>query len=192
LQDYGSDRLSSLFGDAWTKIKGELNLGVLGGKTPAEVAAVIGRNLKEASVFGSIAKRAEAITGLEMGRAFSMAADLRMKKAANYVPGLEKQWVHAGSPKQPRLSHLLLHGAHVPVDEPFDAGGIKIMYPRDPAAPLSEVISCGCDHVPYHSSWGDMELPKTYTKSRVKNETGGGDDAPVTVSAGDEGTKYRI
>ena len=153
LKDFTFHKIEGLSNAAWDKIQGELTLGVMGGKTPQEVAAAIGKNLEVPSVFGSIANRAEVITKTEMGRVFSTAAELRMEEAGKYVDGLEKQWRHAGHPAVPRPSHLIADGQHVPVDEPFNIGGVLMMHPRDPAAPIEEVINCGCDHVPYHDRW---------------------------------------
>jgi len=152
LKEYSSGYLESLFSDAWYKIKGELTLGIVGNKTPQEVAKAIGESI-DSGRFADISRRAEAITQTEMGRIFSEAAQLRMDLASEYVPGLEKQWIHAGHPAKPRPAHLAMHGKHVPVSEPFMVGGIPMMFPRDPAAPIAETINCGCDHVPYHANW---------------------------------------
>jgi hypothetical protein len=153
LKDTAFHRVGGLSNAAWEQIRGELTLGILGGKTPQQVANSIGLNLKSPSIFGSIAGRAEVITKLEMGRVFSQASQLRMDQAARYVPGLEKQWRHAGHPKTARPTHVAADGEHVPVDQPFNIGGVKMMFPRAPGAPLEEVINCGCDHVPYHARW---------------------------------------
>lgn len=153
MKDFAEHIIKGLYGDGWLKIKSELTLGVLGGKTPQEVSKVIGQNLDEPSIFTSLDARAEAITKTEMGRVFSAATQARMEEAAGHVEGLEKQWLHAGHPRAARPLHLALNGLHVPVDEPFLVGNVAMMYPRDPAAPLSEVINCGCDHVPYHERW---------------------------------------
>jgi len=153
LKDFAFHKIDGLSDSAWEKISGELTLGILGGKTPQEVAKAIGMNLTDPSIFTSIGARAEVITRTEMGRVFSTAAEMRMEDAANQVKGLEKQWRHAGHPMKPRPTHLAADGEHVPVDEPFDIGGVMMMYPRDPGAPIEEVINCGCDHVPYHARW---------------------------------------
>jgi hypothetical protein len=153
LKEYSNDYLRNLFRDSWYKIKGEINLGVLGMKTPQEVAKAIGKSI-DAGRFKSIAVRAETITKTEMGRVFSEATELRMEQAADHVAGLEKEWRHVGHPKIPRLTHLAADGQHVPVGEPFDIGGVRMMFPRDPGAPLEETINCGCDHVPFHPRWG--------------------------------------
>ncbi len=153
LKEYSNDYLQKVFGDAWIRTKGELTLGVLGGKTPQEVAAAIGKTLDGPGIFNSIAERAEVITKTEMGRVFSEASQLRMEQAAEHVVGLEKQWLHVGHPMKPRITHLAAHGQHVPVNEPFKIGGGLMMFPRDPGAPIEETIHCGCDHVPYHAHW---------------------------------------
>jgi len=143
LKDFAFHKIDGLSDSAWEKIQGELTLGILGGKTPQEVAKAIGMNLEDPSIFTSIAARAETITKTEMGRVFSQAAELRMEEAADHVDGLEKQWRHVGHPMKPRPTHLAADGQHVPVDEPFDIGGVEMMFPRDPGAPLDEVINCG-------------------------------------------------
>jgi len=153
LKDFAFHKIEGLSDSAWDKIQSELTLGVMGGKTPQEVASAIGKNLTDPSIFTSIGARAEVITKTEMGRVFSTAAEMRMEEAADHVDGLEKMWRHAGHPKVPRASHLAADGDHVPVDEPFNIGGVEMMYPRDPKAPIEETINCGCDHVPYHSRW---------------------------------------
>ncbi len=143
LKDFTFHKIEGLSDSAWEKIRGELTLGVMGGKTPQEVAKAIGTNLKDPSIFRSIAHRAEVITQTEMGRVFSTAAELRMEEAAEHVKDLEKMWRHVGHPKVPRPSHVAADGQHVPVDEPFDIGGVSMMYPRDPGAPIDETINCG-------------------------------------------------
>lgn len=154
LKDFTFGKISGVADAAYDRIKAELTLGILGSKTPQEVAKAIGTNLRDPSVFRSIALRAETITRLEMGRVFSEAAQTRMAQAATHVPDLEKMWRHAGHPKQARPTHLAAYGQHVPWNEPFMIGGVPMMFPRDPAAPLEETINCGCDHVPYHPDWG--------------------------------------
>jgi hypothetical protein len=143
LRDFAFHKIDGLSTAAWDKIRGELTIGILGQKTPQQVADAIGRNLTEPSIFKSIADRAEVITQTEMGRTFSTAAEIRMEEAGKYVDGLEKQWRHVGHPKVPRATHLAADGQIVPVDQPFNIGGVEMMYPRDPAAPLDEVINCG-------------------------------------------------
>lgn len=160
IKDFSVYKISGLTADAFSRIRGELTLGILGQKTPHQVTQAIAGTLESPGVFRSIAERAEVITGTEMGRAFSQATQLGLEQAAQSLPELKKQWWHAGHPKQPRQNHLALHGQIQPVDRPFVLGSLVIRFPRDPKAPASEVIRCGCDHVPWMESWDrDNKLP---------------------------------
>lgn len=143
LKNFTSDKIKGLSADALLKINTELHLGVLGQKTPGEVARAIGMNLDDPSIFKNIATRAEVITQTEMGRVFSQATQFRMEEAAEYVPGMQKEWRHVGHPKAPRPSHTAAHGQRVDIDKPFVVGGVKMMFPRAPGAPLDQVINCG-------------------------------------------------
>jgi hypothetical protein len=143
MKEFTFNRIKGLSADAMTRIETELHLGVLGQKTPQEVAKAIGMNLKDPSIFKNITTRAETITETEMGRVFSQAAQYRMEEAAGQVEGLQKEWRHVGHPKVPRAAHLAANGQKVDVDKPFIIGGIPMMFPRDPQAPLSEIINCG-------------------------------------------------
>jgi len=152
MKSFTFHKIDGVSAAAWDQIRGEISLGILGGKTPQEVATAIGKNIDEGR-FASISLRAETITKTEMGRAFSEAAQLRMEQAAEHVEGLKKKWVHAGHPMKARPTHVAIDGQLRPVGEPFNVGGVSMMFPRDPAAPIGETINCGCDHVPYHANW---------------------------------------
>lgn len=165
LKDFSFHKISGLTADAFTKIRGELSLGVLGQKNPHQVINAIAGGLDSPGVFKSLEERAEVIAQVEMGRAYSQASQISMGQAAAHLPELRKQWWHAGHPKSPRQSHLALHGQVQPIDRPFVTGSLAIDFPRAPGAPASEVIRCGCDHVPYHPAWGDDALP-------IRNERG--------------------
>lgn len=154
MKEYSNDYLQNLFRDSWYKVKGEITLGVVGGKSPQQVSEAIGRTMRSGR-FENIAARAETITRHEMGTIYSKAGQLRMEQAAEHVQGLEKQWLHVGHPTKPRPTHAAMDRHHVPVDQPFfhGAGGFPIMYPRQPEAPLEETMHCGCDSVAYHENW---------------------------------------
>lgn len=154
LKDFASTRLESLSEAAWNKINGELTMGVLGQKTPWEVSKAIAGTIKDPGIYKNVMTRSATITEVEMGRVFSTATMESLKKAERDVPGMMKEWDHAGHPFKPRLTHLALHGQRKNVDEPFITGSLVIDYPRDPKAPLEEVIHCGCEVIPWHPSWG--------------------------------------
>lgn len=157
LKEFTLGRFAHVRTDASARIRAEVLLGTLGQKTPQEVTAAVAGELGSPSIFKSIEARAETITKTEMGRAYSMATQKSMESATDVLPELQKMWLHAGHPKRARIYHLNIHGLTVPTDEKFLVGTIAMMYPRDPLAPASEVINCGCTHVPYLSEWGSKK-----------------------------------
>ena len=60
--------------------------------------------------------------------------------------GFTKQWVTSGL-HNTRDSHLAMDGIIVDMDDLFDLGDCKMMYPHDATmgAPASEIINCACD-----------------------------------------------
>lgn len=155
LQGYSSDLVTGLTRDAIKKINTELTLGLMGQKSPYEVMQAVGRNLTDKSIFKSIAHRAETIVRTEAGRVLEAAGQARKEAAVRIVPGMQKQWFYGHSPKMPRLDHMAAAGQIRNVDEPFDVGGEKLMYPRDPAGSARNTINCGCTSIPYHPSWDE-------------------------------------
>ena len=89
LQGYGTDLVTGLAADANKKITAELTRGLLGRKSPFEVMQAVGKNLKDKSIFKSIAARAETITRNECGRVLEAANQARREQAAKAVPGLK-------------------------------------------------------------------------------------------------------
>lgn len=130
-------------------ISSEIALAATGLKTPFEVLQSVGRNLDDPSIFGTIAARAETIVRTELGRVNSVAGQARLEEAAQTVHALQKQWVHAGRPDEPRASHLAAHGQVVDVEDAFLVGGERLRFPRDPAGSPGNTINCGCGSVPY-------------------------------------------
>lgn len=153
MQDFSTDLVKGLSQDAVKKIQKEITMGLLGQKQPFEVMKAIGRNLDDPSIFKSIAARAETITRTECGRVLEMSSQARREAFAEKVPGLKKEWRHASRVRMPRLTHVAADGQVRDVDKPFDVGGEKLMYPRDPAGSAANTINCGCYTVPYHENW---------------------------------------
>lgn len=132
-------------------IVSELGLVIIGAQSPSDAIAAIADRLDDRS-------RATTVVRTEIGRVFSVAANERMQQARELVPGIQKQWRRSGKIHS-RLNHDAIDGQIRDVDQPFTLGnGIEIMFPRDPSAPPSETINCGCESLPYMSSW-DMATP---------------------------------
>ena len=143
MQGYSSDLVEGLTRDAIKKINTEVSLGIMGQKQPFDVMKAVGRNLKDKSIFKSIAQRAETIVRTEAGRVLEAAGQARKEAATTVVPGLQKQWHYGHSPKMPRLDHMRAHGQVRDVDKPFNVGGEELMYPKDPAGSARNTIQCG-------------------------------------------------
>ncbi len=153
MQDYTSDLVKGLSRDAVRQIQNEISMGLMGQKTPYDVMKGIGANLKDPSIFKSIAARAETITRTEAGRVLEAANQSRREKAAEVIPGLKKQWLHGETAKVPRITHIAANGQIRDVNEPFMVGGEALIYPRDPAGSAKNTINCGCYSLPYHDDW---------------------------------------
>lgn len=141
------ERITDINVVAAQKIKEQLGLVVVGVNDPYKARAAIAKHLE-----GNAASRARTIVNTELSRLYSTANQERMAQAQKAVPGLKKKWRRSNR-KDPRASHAAAHGQVQPVDQPFNIGGILMMYPHDPAAPLEEVINCGCIQVPHMDEW---------------------------------------
>ena len=104
---------------------------------------------KIASKWDEIGKsRSETIANTETAAAFNYARDNAMKQAGV----THKRWLHSQSPliKEPRPTHIENDRQTVPIDEPFDIGGVKFMYPSDSSlgAGPEDIINCHCVAIP--------------------------------------------
>lgn len=153
MQDFSTDLVVNLSKDAARKVSMEMSMGIMGQKSPYEVMQAVGRNLKDKSIFKSIAARAETITRNECGRVMEMAGQARRENAAKVVPGLGKEWKHGSGSRVPRLTHVAVDGQTRKADEDFDVNGEKLSYPRDPKGSAKNTINCGCYTVPFHEDW---------------------------------------
>lgn len=151
LREFAVLRLKDVGTEATTRIGRELSGVTIGIKTPFEAIKAIQAQLGNEST-----RRATTIVRTEVGRAFAMASQQRLEQAAVRVPGLQKQWRRSGKIHS-RWNHDAIDGQVVDANKPFTLpshnGPLKMMYPHDPAAPVEEVINCGCISLPFKSSW---------------------------------------
>jgi len=97
--------------------------------------------------------RSWTIFRTETLRMHSMATEHQMELSREFLTNPEKEWIHgvyiAGGSYTPREGHVLMSGQKVTLDDRFvnPFTGVSFMFPRDPEAPASEVINCGCAHV---------------------------------------------
>lgn len=147
MRSFLTDRLADVGEQAKKKINEQLGLCLIGAQNPFQAAREIATHL------GTNGRsRARRIVNTELGRAFSVATQERLKQAQEAGLKIKKQWRRSGKIHS-RLTHDLADGQVVDADKPFIVGGVKMMYPRDPTAPVSETINCGCVCLPYMDDW---------------------------------------
>lgn len=121
---------------------------------------------------GPTRSRARTIVQTELGRIHSAATQAGMEEAAKRIP-MKKEWMRSGR-KHPREEHQAAHGQVREVNEPFDVGGERLMYPRDPKASAKNTVNCGCRHRPKVDveAWINMEdLPPARAADATKATT---------------------
>lgn len=146
-----TDRVSDISLTVANRINSELGLVMIGSQSVGDAI-----NKVDGLVEGG-RTRAISIVRTELGRAYSMATQQRQEQAAEVLPGMKKQWRRSGK-LHSRPEHDAADGQIVDVDKPFIVGGVALMFPRDPAAPIGETINCGCESLPWMESW-EMSTP---------------------------------
>ncbi len=146
------DRIGDISKTVARRIGGQLGLVIIGEQSPSDAIGSI------ADMIDGGRTRAMTIVRTEVGRAFSVAANERLEQAAEKLPKMKKQWRRSGKIHS-RFHHDSIDGQIREVDEPFTLGnGVRIMFPRDPAAPAGETINCGCESLPWMDEW-EVENP---------------------------------
>ena len=168
MSTFAVDRMKDVTAVAAGKITQQLGLVTIGGITPFEAIKKVEGLLGEEA-----AKRATTIVHTEVSRAFAVATNERLVQAAPLVPGLGKQWRRSGKIHS-RWNHDLMDGEVVDAGQAFKVpnpgGGFDMMQcPHDPAAPVGQVIHCGCVSLPWLKSWS-VATPgaKPYTERELR------------------------
>ncbi len=112
-----------------------------------DTVQMIGRNLKDPSIFRTIRNRAETIARTESTRVRGQARQLNRNRMETLVPGLKKGW--SASFINTRESHAAAdsqygEGNEIPIGEPFIVGNSALMFEGDPAGSAEEIINCAC------------------------------------------------
>lgn len=150
---------------AVTAINQELGQVVLGVQSPFDAQRKVAAILTDRT-----SSQLRGIVGLSLGQAFNTAAFNKLKAQALRDPKIKKMWRRSGK-LHARWNHDAIDGTVMDVDKPFilqpgnrKGPPIEIMYPADPAAPLSETINCGCVLIPWKATWGMLyKGAKPYT-----------------------------
>lgn len=174
LKDFSATLITNLSAETLPKIDTAIKVGLLKGESVINIARQIGTNLKDPSIFKSVAERSIVIAQTEMNRVYNTATNDRYKMVQNYVPGLKKMWSNAGD-SHVRPSHQRLNGQVVDVGKKFydSLTGISIDRPGDPEAPASFTVRCRCRSVPFKENWDinwDKHGYKPYSQSKGKEK----------------------
>ena len=153
LRQFSADLVQGATADLRRRINAEIVAGVVGAKTPQDVAMAIGRNLTDPNHFRTILNRARAITVTELGRAQALGTQAAQQRLAADLgeDEVRKRWLNAHLPGA-RESHIAAESRYspegsigpIPIDAQFVVAGRAALYPRDPSLPASESVNCHC------------------------------------------------
>ena len=150
MRTFMTGKMKDISNTVANSVNSELGLVAIGAKSQHDAINNISGFLKSAR------SRAILVLRTELGGAFSVAAQARMTQAAEFLPGLKKQWRRSGKIHS-RVHHDTADGQIVEQDKPFKlfakTGTVLLMFPRDPAAPVGERVHCGCESLPFMDDW---------------------------------------
>ena len=165
--DFSARLVQQIADETRAKIDQQIRLAVLGDKSPLDTMKGITKDLgldartgvwkKRPDPVKGVAARGETILRTEMQRAFNLATYSQQQASARDIEGLTKSWM-ATSDGRTRPTHLRAHMRYkdnpIPIDEPFQVGSARLMYPCDPNGPPEETINCRCRSVTHHPAIG--------------------------------------
>lgn len=128
---------------AWNSkiISRQITQGIIQGESLDKIATRLGEATGSQNRNAMLTHARTAMTGAQnAGRQY------QLKAAEDMGIKLHKEWM-ATMDNRTREAHRELDGQVVPVDKPFQVGGIPIMYPGDPNAPGSLTYNCRCTMV---------------------------------------------
>ena len=150
-EDFSTNLITGITRQAVKNITHEIDLASIGAKSRNDAMAAIGRNLKDPSIFNTIANRAEVIYETELKRIRSQAKHLRFIQADDAFEGMEHWWLDVGDGRV-RRSHVLAGARYskenaIPISEDFIIGGHSAQHPRAWTLPARESVRCRCEEM---------------------------------------------
>lgn len=160
-QSTATDLITGMTDDMRKDISRSLRRSILMGENNFQAARKIDKIIGVSKRFGYM-NRSDKIARDQIGTAFSIARQEKDLQVSKDIPAMKKQWVSGPNPRHKDMgggrgfvSHRDADGQIRDVDKPFDVGGEKIMFPRDPIAKPENKINCDCQSVPYMEEWGE-------------------------------------
>lgn len=156
-----NEQLTGVWTELGSKLKTQVQLVTIGAVSPDEAVKAVAATIRDVKTFRSAQARAEAIVRTEVNRTFSLAAQSRLEQSDERLGGGLKKWWLATDDDRTRPSHRAAGERYgpenaIPVDQPFEVGGEKLMEPLDPAGSPENTINCRCRSVP---SVEDVRVP---------------------------------
>lgn len=169
LQSVNTHQIAGATTDLVNRINAELGKVVLGAQTPHQAMQTIQADMPERTK-----RQVRGIVTTNLATAFNTSSWDTLTAQAARDPKLKKQWRRSGK-LHSRWNHDLADGQVQDIDKPFvlqsgkGTETVELMYPADPAAPVGEVINCGCVALGWKASW-KMMTPgaKALTPAEVK------------------------
>lgn len=128
-------KITSIADTTRARIVAMVERGYRDGLGVAEIARLISDEIPLISrVRGALIARTEAHGAANYG------ADVAARQTGLT---LRKEWVSAED-ERTRESHALANEQVVGMDDAFDVGGVAMMFPGDPSAPVEQVANCRC------------------------------------------------
>ena len=114
------------------------------------------------SLIGS-RSRALAIARTEGTTAYNMGTQ-RSALDWQSVSGdvMYKVWIHSGSKRDPRITHIQAQNKPIPMNANFDIGGVAMSMPGDKKGCASNIINCGCVTVYLSERLAKKRFPKSF------------------------------
>jgi hypothetical protein len=117
------------------------------------------------SLIGS-KSRALAIARTEGTTAYNMGTQ-RSALDWQSVSGdvMYKVWIHSGSKRDPRITHIQAQNKPIPMNDNFNIGGVAMSMPGDKNGGASNIINCGCVTVYLSERLAKKRFPKSFEDS---------------------------
>lgn len=135
LEQFGGEKIANITNTTRAQILEQIAIGRKEGLGEREIAKRINTS---APSIGRV--RAAVISRTESHAAGNFAAQESAKRTDAVT---QREWIASGGSRT-RESHNAADGQVVGMDEAFDVGGSRLMYPGDPSGPADEVINCRC------------------------------------------------
>jgi hypothetical protein len=146
------DQVRDVWRELGSGLKSTIRRAALGVQDPLSAMRALARTIRDPKTFGRALWRAEAIVRTEVGRAYQIAGQGELERAAEAGVKVRKYWLTAED-ERVREEHQAAGdeyglGDAIPWDEPFVVGGESLMFPKDPNGSAGNTINCRCASVP--------------------------------------------